>query len=223
MVRYLIVTLFLLTSFVSLGQTNFKETEEMAFNLLVGYQSFPAQDDIDTKLTSNNFTKLNNSPLTLGVEFSAIGKKGIGKVQFRGTSIFTSKKVQEMTNQSASISFQYGYDILPKAPKTFLYPFAGIRYFNWTIFGKSTMGTNLSAAKGLFDVLAGVGLRQFLNNDLHGLFNNLDINFGASFPLSNGKWKAFNDTDASFIQGTMKNGITYFMTLTIGRGFRAAN
>ena len=222
MVRYFILIIFLLTNFICIAQTNYKETEQMAFNLLVGYQSFPAQGDIDAKLTVNNFTKLSNSPLALGVEFSAIGNKGIGKVQFRGTSIFTSKKVQEMTNQSASISFQYGYDILPKAPKTYLYPFAGIRYFNWTIFGKSTTGNNLSAAKGLFDVLAGVGLRQFLNNDLHGVFNNLDINFGTSFPLSSGKWKAFNDTDASFIQGTMKNRMAYFVTLTIGRGFRPA-
>ncbi len=223
MLRFYILTISLLTYFISLAQTNYKQTEEMSFNLLVGFQSFPAQKDIDAKLTSNNFSKLNNSPLTFGIEFSVIGKKAIGKAQFRGTSIFTSKKVQEMTNQSASISFQYGYDLLPQAKKTFLYPFAGFRLFNWTIFGKTTFGNKLSAEKTLFDFLAGVGLRQFLNNDLHGVFNNLDINFGSSFPLTNGKWNAFNNTNASFIKGTMKNQMTYFVTLTVGRGFRVFN
>ena len=195
----------------------------MAFNLLVGYPSLPTQDDIDAKLIANNFTKLNNSPLTLGIEFAIAGKKSVGKVQFRGTSIFTSKKVQEMTNQSASISFQYGYDLLPHAPKTYFYPFAGLRYFNWTIFGRSTTDKKLSAAKSNFDVLTGLGLKQFLNNDLHGVFNNVDLTGGISLPFTNGKWNGFDDTDASFISGTMKNKMTYFITLTIGRGFRPAN
>jgi hypothetical protein len=223
MLHYFFLVGSFLTSTISFSQTNYKETEQMAFNLLVGYQSFPQQDDIDSKLIAKDFTKLNNSPFTLGVEFSAIGKHSIGKVQFRGTSIFTSKKVQEMTNQSASISFQYGYDILPKASKTYLYPFAGIRYFNWTIFGKSTTDNKLTVDRSMFDFLAGFGVRQFLNDNLNGFFNNLDLNIGTSFPLTSGKWHTFEDTDISFINGTMKNKVTYFITLTIGRGFRPAH
>ena len=194
----------------------------MAFNLVTGYQSFPSQEDIDAKLIANKFTKLNNSPFTLGVEFSAAGKKSYIKSQFRGTNIFTSKKIQEMTNQSASISFQYGYDLLSKSPKTYIYPFVAIRYYNWTIFGKSTDSKKLSADRNLLDALTGIGLRQFLNNDLHGVFNNLDISIGLSLPLTNGKWNGLDDTDASFISGTMKNKTTYFILLTIGRGFRPA-
>ena len=223
MLRLSFLIALILTTIISFGQTNYKETEEMSFNLLVGYQSFPAQTDIDTKLLANSFTKLNNSPFTLGLEFSAIGQKAILKTQFRGTSLFTSKKVQEMTNQSASLSIQYGYDLLPHAPKTFLYPFAGIRYFNWAIFGKSSTGTKLSADRNLFDAVAGIGLRQFLNDDLHGFFNNIDINFGTSFPMTSGNWKGYDHTDVSFIHGTMKNKMTYFITLTIGRGFRATD
>ena len=223
MLRIIFLTYLLLTNFISFGQSNYKQTEQMSFNLLLGFQSFPSQGDIDAKLISNNFTKLNKSPFTLGIELSAIGKKEILKAQFRGTSLFTFKKVQEMTNQSASISLQYGYDILPKASKTYLYPFAGIRYFNWTIFGKSTTDNKLTADRSMFDLLAGLGLRQFLNDNLNGVFNNLDLNIGTSFPLSSGKWHTFDDTDISFIKGTMKNKMTYFITLTIGRGFRPAH
>jgi hypothetical protein len=222
MKHFLFIAVLILTVPNLNGQTNYKETDAIAFNLVAGYQGFPSQADIDTKLTSNNFTKLNNSPFTLGVEFAVTGKHSVLKSQFRGTNVFTSKKVQEMTNQSASISFQYGYDLLSKSPRTYLYPFAAIRYYNWTIFGKSTDGKKLSADRNLFDALMGIGLRQFLNNDLHGVFNNLDISFGLSLPLTNGKWNAFDDTDASFIAGTMKNKPTFFVLVTIGRGFRPA-
>lgn len=222
MLRFFFFTVFTFSNYLSLGQTNYKETETMAFNLIAGYQSFPSQADIDAKLIANKFTKLHNSPLTFGIEFAVTGKKSIGKAQFRGTSIFVSKKVKESTNQSASISFQYGYDILPKASKTYLYPCVGIRLFNWTLYGRSTDDNKLAADKNNLDMLAGLGLKQFLNDDLHGVFNNLDITLGVSFPLTNGKWGGRDDTDATFIQGTMKNKMTYFFTLTIGRGFRPA-
>ena len=95
MLRYFIFTAFIFTNFVLLGQTNYKETETMAFNLLVGYQSFPSQDDIDAKLTANNFTKLNNSPLTLGIEFAIAGKKVLVKFNLEGHLFLLLRKFRK--------------------------------------------------------------------------------------------------------------------------------
>ncbi len=194
----------------------------MSFNIITGYQSFPLTDDIDQRLLANKFESLKTSPFTLGIEFAVAGKKAILKSQFRGTSIFVSHKVKRPTLQPASISVQYGIDLLQNVPKTYLYPFGGIRYANWTLFGRSTDDKELSADKNNFDFITGIGLKQFLNDDLRGAFNNFDINFGVALSLTNGKWNGRGEADASFIEGTYKNRTSYFILLTIGRGFRPA-
>ena len=204
------------------GQCNFKETETMAFNLVLGLETFQSPGELDSNLINNNFTKLNNSPLTFGFEFSIASRKSTLKTQLRGTNIFVSRNGQEMTNQGSSISLQYGYDLLSYSFKTYAYPFIGIRYYNWKIFGKSQDEKKLSASKNEFDALIGIGLRQFLNDDLRGVFNNIDINLGVSLPLTNGKWNSADEIHNSIIEGTMVNKTSYFILLTIGRGFRPA-
>jgi len=220
MIRPLLVVFFLFIFTLANGQTSYKSTETMSFNLVTGYQSFPSSEDINQRLTANQFERLKASPFTLGIELTVAGKKAIAKTQFRGTSIFMSHKVKRPTLQPASISIQYGIDVLRKAPKTYLYPFGGIRYANWTLWGRSAGGTKLAAVKNNFDATVGLGLKQFLNDDLQGFFNNIDLNIGIAVPLSNGRWQPYDETDATFIKGTYKNQQSYFVLLTIGRAFR---
>src|SRR6476620_490298 len=107
MLKFLLLQTLLLTFTVLRGQTNYKGTETISFNIITGYQSFPPTGDIDQNLTANKFENLKVSPFTLGIELAVAGKKSVGKIQFRGTSIFVSHKVQQPTLQPASISFQY--------------------------------------------------------------------------------------------------------------------
>lgn len=222
MLRLLFIPILLLELLHAHGQSSYKSTETMSFNVVTGYQSFPSSDDIDQKLIANQFESLKASTFALGIEFTVAGKKSIGKAQFRGTSLFVSHKVKQPTLQPASIAIQYGVDLLQKAPKTYLYPFGGIRYANWTLWGQSADDRKLAAVKNNFDFTAGIGLKQFLNDDLRGVFNNIDLNLGMAIPLSNGRWQPYDKTDVTFIKGTYKNQQSYFILLTIGRAFRPA-
>ena len=219
MIRTFILSLTLLTITKGYCQSNFKGKETFSFNLLVGYQSFFNPDDLNSKLTNNNFTKVRIPNLSLGGEFAVVGGKEVLKFQFRGTGLFAKESVQDATLQSMTISLLYGRDVLKSQDKTFLYPFVGFRMFDHTLLGQSTDGKKLNAWKVNFDFLAGVGLKQFLNADLKGIFNNIDINAGASLPAINGKWKK---DGSEYVTGAYKLKPTYYLVFTIGRGFRPA-
>ena len=201
------------------GQADYKQNETFSFNLLIGHQSFFNSAHLDEKLLANNFTKVSAPNLSFGIEFAAVGKKDVLKTQMRGTGLFVNDDTKEATLSSTTISLEYGRDLLRSKDKTFLYPFIGFRWFDHTLIGHSTDGKKLDAWKINFDFLFGIGLKQFLNSDLRGVFNDLDLSMGASLPVINGRWK---EDGAEYVAGTFKLKSTWFLTFTIGRGFRPA-
>lgn len=216
------LTFLILTSVLfkySVGQSDFKNDGAFYFNFLIGYQSFFKADDINTKLVANNFTKLSTPGLSAGFDFGGVDKKTVLTAQFRFSGIFTNQSAKESILQSTTIGLQYGRDLLKNKERTYLYPFLGFRMFDHTLTGQSSDGKKLDALKVNFDFITGFGFKQFLNAGLKGVFNNLDLSIGASLPAINGRWKK---DGAEYVTGTFKLKPTYFLTFSIGRGFRPA-
>jgi hypothetical protein len=209
-----------LFSIFSNAQSEFKQAGAMSFNLVAGYQSLFRTSDVDAKLTANNFTPLATPRVCWGGEFATVEKKIILKFQFRGTGIFVKNSVREASLQTMSLALQFGQDLLPAKEKTFFFPFLGFRWFDQTILGKSTDDKKLYAGKSSFDFMGGFGLKHFFNTELRGAFNNVDISLGASLPAINGRWK---NQGSEFVSGTYKLKPTWYITLSIGRGFRPAS
>lgn len=214
------LTIFILCIHINvMPQSEFKKAETFSLNLLSGYQSIYNKDDINKSLIANNFTALATPSFSVGLELAVCGGKELLKAQFRFSGLFIKENVQESSLITTTAALQYGRDLLVKKEKTYLYPFIGIRMFDNSILGNSSDGKKMDAWKINFDFMAGIGLKQFLNYSLKGVFNNFDISSGISVPAINGRWKK---EGAEYITGTFKIKPTWYITFTIGRAFRPA-
>jgi hypothetical protein len=204
----------------SYAQEDFKKPDPFTLNLVAAYENPHSFSDLNNKLTANGFQKVTYSPFGFGFEFSGSGKRSFLIDQFYFGDLFTSKSGYKTRVTVTNISILYGYDILPKAKLTYLYPLAGLRMHDISISSKRNDDTKIDAHKPVFEALFGFGARQFLNKQMRGVFNNLGLNFLFSLPVINSRWRK---DGREFIADTYAIKPAFSVNLSFGRGFYPAS
>jgi hypothetical protein len=217
------ISFFIILISFSIGlyaQEDFKKPDPFTLNLVAAYEAPHSFSDLNNKLTANGFEKVTYSPFGFGFEFSGSGKRSFLIDQFYFGDLFTSKSGYKTRITVTNISILYGYDILPKAKLTYLYPLAGLRLHDISINSKRTDDIKIDAHKPVFEALLGLGARQFLNRQMKGVFNNVGLNFLLSLPVINSRWRK---DGREFISGTYTIKPAFSMNLSFGRGFYPAS
>lgn len=211
-------TLFLAFIFLTINkiyaQPGFKKNSYFSFNLIAGYQSFPHPGDLDRQLKANNFTDVSLSHIAYGIEMAIAAKKNIFKYQLKGTNAFTKRNSIPSKLRSTELGLMYGRDILFKSDRSYIYPFIGFELFGYNLLGQSSDGKRLNSHKTSYGVLFGLGLKQFLNDNLEGLLNNIDLNTCLTLPIANAKWQK---EGSLYVTETFKAEPTFNVTLSIGK------
>jgi hypothetical protein len=206
---------FFLSSTTLFGQDGFEKPDPFYFNIITGYESFNSFTDIDAALELNGFKKTHPSNFAMGLEIGGSDGRNILLAQMYATSLFKTKP----SFQAVTFSLLYGFDIIPNAKYSFLYPLAGIRLHDINVYNKVNDNKIIDSHKPVTEFLLGFGARQFLNSSLTGPLNNIGFNFLFSIPLINSRWRK---DGREFISGTYGVKPTFSVTLTFGRAFYPA-
>lgn len=210
---------FLFSCFFSYGQ-DFQKSVPANLNLIIGYETFNKFDDINSKLISNGFQKINFSPLVIGMEFSAGDKRNILVFQFYGTNLFKSKINEKTRLSSVNLSLVYGYGLLPNSKMISLFPLGGLRVHDLSIYSKNANNLIIDSHKPDIEALFGIGVKKYLRQDLTGVINNIGLNFTIGIPAIRSRWRK---DGKDIISGSYIAKPTFCFTLTFGRAFLPAN
>ncbi|MDQ2719668.1 MAG: hypothetical protein M3Z26_07920 [Bacteroidota bacterium] len=209
--------ILLVTFYSTQAQSDFKQKKHRFFNIIGGYRLMPGSSKLNNRLASDYFPKLFSPHYIFGIDYGSASKRGIVKMQFSNTGAFVGKSSHYSLLRTASISFKYGSDILPKVARTYLYPFVGYNLLIYNFVSNnstdSTEGQKLSATKIDFDLVTGVGIKQFFKKEFIGLFSNIDINAGISIPTITGKWR---QKGSNYLVGMYRLQSVFDFTASIG-------
>ena len=216
--KLLFVYLILFLSIKTEAQSGFKQEKHQFNNFVGGYQFMPGNSKLNDRLSLNGFPDLLSPQFIFGFEYGVVYKKRIVKMKFSATGIFVGKSSKYSLVRTSDICFKYGHDILPKSERTYLYPFVG-----YNLIFRNLLATNskdstgfsqkLDATKIDFDLVTGLGLKQFFKKDFIGFLTNVDINAGISIPVITDKWR---NTGSQFLYGMYRLQSVFDFTASLG-------
>lgn len=195
------------------AQSTFKQEIHRFYNIVSGYSLMPGASKLNARLYSNNFPNLVSPHYIFAVNYGSVSKRGIVEMEFAGTGGFVGKGLSYSLLRTSSISFKYGRDILPKVEHTYFYPFAGYNIHSYFLTGKSSDKEQLNATKYDFDIVTGLGLKQFFRKDFIGCFTNISVEAGISIPTITGKWR---QTGSQYLSGMYRLQSVFDFTASLG-------
>ncbi|HEY5463844.1 MAG TPA: hypothetical protein VIJ95_11355 [Hanamia sp.] len=195
------------------AQSSFKQEKHRFYNIVSGYSLIPATIKLNDRLTANNFPNLVSPHYIFGLDYGGVTKRGIVESEISVTGGFVGKGLSYSLLRTENISLTYGRDILPKAERTYFYPFLGYNLHSYVLLGKSSDKETLDGSKIDFDIITGLGLKCFFKRDLIGAFSNIALNAGISIPTITGKW---TQTGSQYLVGIYRLQSVFDFTASLG-------